>query len=154
MRVQTNFENLVAATNGQLFGWSFIGLRVFIGVVFMLMALQSGAIAWWNPDLNFSASEIAWSSLTQIMTLILGLSLIVGLLVRPASVVMLAYMLGSLVITFNSGELSPDIWVLYIPIALVFGMYASGGAGHALGLDGVVLRNLRRPNAVTKFLFG
>ncbi len=154
MRVQTSFEKIAAATNGQLFGWSFIGLRIYLGVVSAFIALRSGAITWWNPDFSLSAAELAWSSMTQIILLGLGLSLITGLLVRPLSGAMSVYLLASAFMVINGVSQNPGILYMYIPILFLLGMYMSGGAGHAFGLDGVVLRNLRRQNSFTKFLFG
>jgi hypothetical protein len=152
MRFQTSFEKIAAATNGQLFGWSFIGLRVFLGVVLVFMTLNSGAVTYWNADAAFSSGDLLWSSATQVVMFAFGVSLILGLLIRPLAVAMLAYVVVSTVLVIQQG--TPGVILFYIPVFLLLGMYVSGGAGHAFGLDGVVLRNIRRPNAITKFLFG
>ena len=139
MRFQTSFEKIASATNSQLFGWSFIGLRVFLGIGLVAMTLNS------SPDLLSS-------SVTEALTFAFGVALILGLLIRPLAVGMFVYAVVSIVTVIQQD--TPETILFYIPMMFLLGLYLSGGAGHAFGLDGLVLRNIRRPNAVTKFLFG
>lgn len=139
------FEKIAASTNGQLFGWCFIGLRIFLGLAFIYLAL-----GW--IDMDAANETITWSSVIWLLMLGLGGSLFLGLLVRPFSLAALIYLLINTVLSAQSGDIM--MIIINIPLILLFGMYLAGGAGHSVGLDGIIYRNFRRPSQAVRFLFG
>jgi hypothetical protein len=149
MRVQTSFEKFSQATNGHLFAFCFVGLRVLLGLsaiyfVSLLPGLESQGL--WDDRLWFDF----------IAPLILaagGGALVLGLLVRPFT---LAAMIVTLAFSFTFLDLQAEPYhaLPMFGLVLLLGMFSSGGAGHVFGLDGIVYRNMRRAGPVIKFLFG
>ncbi len=153
MRIQTGFEKIVATTNGQLFIWSFIGMRIFLGFLLTYLATASGVVTIWNmADPSAVTMNEVWNSIPQTLFFGLGPALMLGILVRPFACLGLIYLFaGAILYTQQSG---PAPLLMSLPFVLLFGMFAAGGAGHVLGLDGVILRNIQRPGRLAKFLFG
>ncbi len=134
MRFQTSFEKIAAVTNVHVAGLALVLLRLAVGLTMFVGGLNMPGP--WSLSLMFG-----------------GAMLILGLLVRPVAVVS---MIASLLIILPT--LIDSVTAEFVMTSLqVFGvnlLLASGGLGHAYGLDGVILRNIHRPGKVAKFLFG
>lgn len=165
MRTQSQLGKIAEVTHEKSFGAAYIALRVLLGGMFFAtgwqkittgwsassyLAVANGPFAEWFQSLagNGVVDTVnAWG------LLLLGVALIIGLLTRPAAilgiVLMALYYLAHFVDNTAHGYI--DQHVIYSAILAVF---AAGGAGHAFGLNAIVLGNLRKPKAAVKFLFG
>ena len=149
MRVQTAFEKFSQATNGHIFAFCFVGLRVLLGLssiyfVSLLPGLETQEL--WD--------DRVWFDFIAPLVLVAGgISLIAGLLVRPLA---LASMIVTALFTVSFLDLKAEPYhaLPMLGLMLLLGLFAAGGAGHVLGLDGIVFRNLRRSGAAVRFLFG
>ncbi len=164
MRTETLFERIVRASNGAMFGLTFVALRVALGAQFFFsgiaklndwsaadyLAAASGPFAEWFQSLAGNGVVDALNAWGMIA---IGLALILGLCVRPASIAGIALMTLYYLAHFSSNTESGfiDTHVVY---AVIFLLFVAGGAGHAFGVNGVILHMQRRPNAVTRFLLG
>ena len=83
----------------------------------------------------------------------LGVALLSGFLIRPAAIlgVLLMVLYYFAHFTENTAYGFIDQHIVY---ATVLALFAAGGAGHAFGLNSIVLDNIRKPKAIMKFLFG
>lgn len=141
MRSQSTFEKMTEGTSQTVFAWCFIVLRIAVGLTVVYFASQIVELTSWSAGSPIS-----------ILTMVLGGAFALGLLVRPIALlwmiclILLGLMPGSL----NSGTAITS----YALVTLGLSLFAAGGSGHVLGLDGIISRNIRRPNAITKFLFG
>ncbi len=165
MRTQSILGKISEATHEQSFGVAYLVLRFAVGGMFLAtgwskitsgwsassyLAVANGPFAEWFRSL---AGNGVIDMLNAWGLFFLGVALIVGLLTRPAA------MLGILLMTLyylahfvdNTARGYIDQHVIY---AAILALFAAGGAGHALGLNAIVLGNIRKPNAVVKFLFG
>ncbi len=164
MRTETLFDRLGRATNTSAFGIAFVLLRVAFGVMFLLSGISK--FGDWSASAYLSASTgpfAAWfqslagngfvDALNAWGMLLIGSALLLGLLVRPAAVggmvLMALYYFAHFTESTMNGYV--DTHVVY---ALVFFLFAAGGAGHAFGLNAIAMRSLRRPNAFAKFMLG
>lgn len=146
MRVQSSFEKIAQNANAPLFSFCFVGLRILLGCSAFYAAIN---LPVWAP-----AEQPAWLGIVlPALLAVCGTSFVLGVLVRPlavtAMIVTVVLALGVLQVTENMAALLPLLGLLFL-----LGLYTSGGAGHAAGLDGILLRNIRRPGALAKFLFG
>ncbi len=147
-----------------MFGVMFVALRVALGAQFFFsgiakigdwsatnyLASANGPFAEWFQSLAGNGAIDMLNAWGQVA---IGLALILGFLVRPASIAGVALMTLYYLAHFTSNTASGviDNHVVY---AVIFLLFAAGGAGHALGLNGVVLHMQRRPNAIIRFLLG
>ncbi len=85
--------------------------------------------------------------------ILIGIALLLGLLVRPASIfgviLMLLYYFAQFEQNTEYGFI--DDHIIY---ALVFVVFLAGGAGHIFGLNELALRSMRKKNRFVRFLFG
>lgn len=165
MRTQSVLGKVSEGAHERAFGITFLALRFVVGAMFFLSGWKkvtsdwsasayllsaNGPFADWFHSLagnGFIDSVNAWGML------LLGIALILGLCVRPAAmlgiVLMTLYYLAHFVANTENGLI--DQHIILIAVLAVF---AAGGAGHAFGLNAVVTGNLRKTNAVTRFIFG
>lgn len=134
MRFQTSFEKIAAVTNVHVAGLALVLLRLAVGLTMFV-----GGLNMPNP----------WS----FSFMLGGAMLILGLLVRPVVVVSMIVSL-LLILPTLIDSVTAEFVVTALQAFSVNLLLASGGLGHAYGLDGVILRNIHRPGKVAKFLFG
>lgn len=134
MRVQTMFGRISAGTNEKLFGPALVLLRVAFGAI-LTMSSQTTFLFWLGP-----------------FALVIGILFIAGLFVRPASLVMLLALIVLDVTLTPLPMLKMLIWPQLIVVSIAL-MGLAGGMGNALGLNGLILRNIKSPGAFIKFLF-
>ena len=164
MRTEALTDRLMKVTHTPLFSVGFVALRLTIGLEFFWAGvtkfggwsaagyLQSadGPLAGWFHAL---AGSGVIDALNMWGLTLIGLALILGLLVRPASMfgilLMVLYYLAHFVGNTANGYIDTHI----IQIAALL-MFSAGGAGHVFGLNGLVANMMRKPNAVMKFLLG
>ena len=156
---------MASATNEKMFGGALLVLRLALGWQFLASGFGK-LTSDWTAEMYLSASAGPFAEWFQSLAgnglvdglnawgqLLIGLALLTGLLVRPASIagflMMVLYYLAGFVDNTAHGLIEDHI--IY---ALVFALFASGGAGHIFGLNSIVLSNIRRPSAVLRFLFG
>ena len=149
MRVQTSFEKFAQITNGSLFSFCFIGLRLLLGLLALLMVTRSAS----SQIFSFAGTSEALASLSLVAGGILVVCFLFGLCVRPASFLVMALLAATIFvdpdITQHLSQALPTLGFI-----LLLGMFAAGGSGHMFGLDGIIYRNIRRPSRLAKFLFG
>lgn len=165
MRTQSILGKVSEGAHEQAFGVAYLALRFVVGVMFFLSGWKkvtsdwsasaylisaNGPFADWFHSLagnGFIDGLNAWGML------FLGIALILGLCVRPAAILgatlMMLYYLAHFVANTANGLIDEHIILI-----VVLAMFAAGGAGHAFGLNAVVMGNLRKTNAVTRFIFG
>lgn len=145
MRVQSSFEKIAQSANTPLFSFCFIGLRILLGCSALYAATQLAMVE--------AADETVWlKAILPALLAICGTSFVLGIMVRPMAVVamIVAVVFASNMLQADDmGNLLPLVGVLFL-----LGLFTSGGAGHAAGIDGILLRNIRRPGPLAKFLFG
>jgi len=165
MRTQSTLGKIAESTHEKSFGMAYIALRILLGGVF-LAAGWAKVSTDWSAAAYLATAEgpfsewfraLAGNGLIDVMNawglLFLGIALVIGLLVRPAAllgvVLMVLYYLAHFVSNTAMGYI--DEHVIY---ATVLALFAAGGAGHAFGLNAIVLGNIRKPNSIVTFLFG
>lgn len=165
MRMETFTERLLRAGQPQLFGWGFVLLRIALGLLYLnagvtkfggdwsaegFLQHASGPLSTWFVSL---AGNPVVDAMNAWGLTFLGLALIFGFAVRPAAiagiVLMVLYYLADF--TGNTAHGYIDEHIIY---ALVLALFATGGAGHIFGLNGLALASLRRPHGIVKFLLG
>ncbi len=165
MRTQSTLGKISSATHERAFGAAYVLLRLVLGGLFLAtgwskistgwsaatyLAVANGPFAEWFRSL---AGNGIIDVLNAWGLFLLGIALIIGLLTRPAALfgiaLMTLYYLAHFVENTAHGYI--DEHVIYAAVLLLF---VAGGAGHAFGLNATVLGNLRKPSAVTRFLFG
>ncbi len=165
MRTQSVLGKISEGAHERAFGVAYLVLRFVVGVMFFLsgwkkimsdwsassyLLAANGPFADWFHSLagnGFVDGLNAWGML------FLGISLMLGLCVRPAAILGVALMVLYYLAHFveNTADGLIDERVILIAVLTLF---ATGGAGHAFGLNAVVMGNLRKVNAVTRFIFG
>lgn len=164
MRTETLFDQFTRATHPPTFGVSITLLRIVFGALFLFSGIAkfgdwsasayllqaSGPFATWFQSL---AGNVFVDALNAWGMVAIGIAFILGLLVRPAALggalLMVLYYLAQFVENTAHGYI--DQHVVY---ALVFVLFAAGGAGHAFGVNALAIRLFRRPNAFLRFIFG
>ena len=162
MRAQSTFEKIAQGTSQQLFAVCFVILRIAVGLAFIYLAIKltqmTGAdvASDIEPGTPSYAMQLADLRAIKILfsPILIGLAVlfVCGLLVRPVSVVAIGLIALN---AFTSGSINPEgVIVGHGLLMLGFLLFAAGGSGHVLGLDGIISRNIRHPNMITRFLFG
>lgn len=163
MRAQNGLSRISEGACPHWFAGSFVILRVALGLQFLLagwskltsewtaaeyLATANGPFAEWFQSLSGSVLVDNLNIWGQIL---IGLALILGLAVRPAAIggliMMLLYYFAQF--TENTAYGLIEDHLIY---ALVFLVFATGGAGHVFGLNAVVLNAVRKPRAIVRFL--
>lgn len=164
MRTEAMTDRLMKVTHTPLFSVGFVALRLAIGLEFFWAGvskfggwsaagyLQSanGPLAGWFQAL---AGNGAVDALNMWGLTLIGLALIIGLLVRPASMFGMLLMILYYLAHFTGNTANGYIDTHIIQIAALL-MFSAGGAGHVFGLNSLVANMMRKPNAVMKFLLG
>jgi thiosulfate dehydrogenase (quinone) large subunit len=165
MRTQSALGKISEGAHERMFGVTYLALRFVVGAMFFLSGWKKITSDWSASSYLLAANgpfadwfhSLAGSGFIDTMNawgmLFLGIALLLGLCVRPAAilgaVLMMLYYLAHFVANTASGLIDEHIILI-----VVLAMFAAGGAGHAFGLNAVVMGNLRKPNAVTRFIFG
>ena len=85
---------------------------------------------------------------------LIGLALILGLMIRPAAffgaIMMVLYYFAQFVENTAHGFIDQHVMLI-----VVFIFFMAGGVGHVFGLDGLVMRNMRKnKKMILEVLFG
>lgn len=158
------FNSLSSSTNQRAFSTALVALRIGLGLQLFLAGIAkfggwsaagylSGAT---GPFATWFASMAGNPVVDQLniwgLTLI-GIALVLGIAVRPASffgvIVMAMYYFAQFEQNTEHGLI--DSHIIYILILLLF---LAGGVGHVVGLDGIVHRHLRKRKVLASILFG
>ncbi|MFZ2681497.1 MAG: hypothetical protein WAZ14_00115 [Patescibacteria group bacterium] len=160
MRFQSTYEKISQGTSQNIFAACFVALRIAVGVACLYLAVNA---------LQMPATEIAadpgsalyyheladQQALTRVAVpigVVMGLAFLLGVLVRPISILVI---LGLIFFGLQSGSIYPErVFLTTVICSLGFILFAAGGSSHALGLDGIISRNIRKANVLTRFLFG
>lgn len=165
MRTQSTLGKISGITHEQSFGVAYIAMRLALGGLFLTsgwskittgwsaasyLAVSTGPFAEWFQAL---AGSNAIDALNAWGLFLLGIALLSGFLIRPAAIlgVLLMVLYYFAHFTENTAYGFIDQHIVY---ATVLALFAAGGAGHAFGLNSIVLDNIRKPKAIMKFLFG
>ena len=160
----TSFKAFSESTNRPWFATAFVVLRIVLGVVFLYAGITkfgdwsaagylAGATGPFADFFQSLAGNVIVDALNVWGALLIGLGLMTGLLVRPASffgiVLMLLYYFAGF--ESNTAHGLIDEHIIYSLILVVF---MAGGAGHVFGLDGLVRTNMRKQKkGFVKWLF-
>ncbi len=151
MRVQTSFEKMSQLTNGSIFTFCLVAIRLLLGASSLYLAIS--AVQSWPAVGNLPTLSMSWAmTLFCVVAAALGVSFLIGLLIRLVALLAIAILILLFILDGHwdtMGDIVPQIGLI-----LLLGLYAAGGAGHIFGLDGIIYRNLRRPGRLVKFLFG
>jgi hypothetical protein len=162
MRIQTLFGRIAGAANEQWFGISLIIVRIFFGIHAFLFgrvmfhAYKTGIIGPeepFGPMLHALLDHQSIMAGAAVCLMITGICFAFGVLTRPAAVLSLLMVgVGDILI------LPPNVAVPMLSThagVVAFSLLAlSGGLGHAVGLNGIILRNIRRPGGIANAFFG
>ncbi len=146
MRSATLLDHLAHSVNASFFAFWFVVLRVTLGVQFVWAGVQK-LTADWSAEGYLQGATGPFAETFQSMAgsgvvdalnvwggLLIGLALIFGLFVRPASffgaILMALYYLSQF--EQNTAHGFVDFHVVYVVIFLLF---MTGGAGSVFGLD-------------------
>lgn len=164
MQSLTGFKSLEKSVNQSWFATSFSLLRIVLGVQFLMAGLDkindwsaagylAGASGPFADFFRSLAGSIIVDQLNIWGLILIGIALILGLLVRPASffgaILMLLYYFADL-----EGNIAHGIIDSHIIYVLVFVMFMAGGAGHMFGLDGIIKRQVRKSKTLAAIIFG
>lgn len=164
MKTQTAFQHYGRVVNETWFAVAFLALRIGIGGMFLYSGISK--ISGWtaatyleNATGPFSAffQGLAGSGLVDQLNiwglLLIGVALLLGLCVRPASffgvILMLLYYLAQFEQNTAFGFID-----IHLIVILVFVLFMAGGAGHVIGLDGLLYRTSKKQRLWSKMLFG
>lgn len=164
MRSQTSFERLSVATSQRWFSVTLTLLRVAVGLQFMMAGISkigdwsaasflenaTGPLAWWFQSM---AGNSVVDFLNVWGLILIGLSMIIGLMVRPAAffgaIMMALYYLADF-----TGNTAHGFVDQHIILVLLFALFMSGGVGHVFGLDGFVREHFHKAGRWVNILFG
>lgn len=164
MRIQTQFQRFAKSTNQSWFSIAYTVLRVVIGFQFLLAGIAK--IGDWSAAGYLGAATGPFAAFFQSLAgsmivdqlniwglILIGIALIIGFAVRPASVfaalLMVVYYFAQFEQNIAHGLI--DDHVIY---ALIFIVFAAGGAGHVFGLDNVARRHCSKKKRIACILFG
>lgn len=156
MRVRTAFGRLAEATQERLFGAAFVLLRVVLGAECLAAGLSLSQSDFKARGLDALLTSLTAGILPTVSTWILigmGAALVLGLFTRPAGLLG-AVLFGYAYALDILASTTPDYLTLHLPLIALCLLFATGGAGHAFGLNGLVLRNLRYPGPLARFFYG
>lgn len=156
------FGRIAAGTNEKLFGPALVLLRISFGLILAKCAADIMFIDGTNYGDGYTLFpaemlQVLGTHLSAVdwISLILGIVsvlFIAGLLTKPASIVLFVLLavidVALLPISTVKALLIPELFAVSVLL-----MALSGGIGNALGLNGLILRNIKSPGAFLKFLF-
>ncbi|MBI5369770.1 DoxX family protein [Candidatus Uhrbacteria bacterium] len=163
----TPFDQFAHATHKGWFSAAGFLLRLGLGVLFVYSAWSKLSVPAWSAAAYLAHAtgpfavwfqSLAGNPVVDVLNLygqlLIGLALVFGFFVRPASffgvILMVLYYLSNFATNIEHGLI--DEHVMY---ALVFFVLLSGGFGHVWGLDGVVGRQPSlQSRKWTRWLFG
>jgi len=131
---------IVSGTNEKLFGTALVLLRISFGGI---VAANIGSVA------TSHGVVVPW---IMYPPLVIAALFALGLCVRPASIVLLILLAVIDVVVLPLTVVKALIWPQLFAISIAL-MGISGGLGNAVGLNGLILRNIKNPGAFVKFLF-
>lgn len=165
MRTRSIVESMLMQKHTAWSGALLVVLRVTLGVQFFLAGITK-IFSGWTTEGYLSAAtgpfaqwfvalaDNAFISWLNIMGLtMIGLALILGLLVRPASffgaLLMVLYYFAHFEQNTANGLIE-----YHIVYAILFGLMMAGGFGHAFGIDGMIFESTRGKKWWRFILFG
>jgi len=133
------------------------GMKVYAGLTklgdWSAAGYLSGSTGPFAAFFQSLAGSVVVDMLNVWGQILIGLGLILGLLVRPAStfaaIMMILYYFAQFEQNTSHGYI--DDHIVY---ALIFVVFMAGGVGHMFGLDGLVSRHARKNKKLYKCLFG
>ncbi|MFA6017908.1 MAG: DoxX family protein [Patescibacteria group bacterium] len=165
MKTQSILGKISAGTHEASFGVAYLVLRFLMGGLFFFSGLVKVTTDWSAESYLLAANgpfadwfhTLAGNGMVDAFNawgvICIGLAILFGFLVRPAAllgiVLMILYYLAHFALNTADGYINEQ--TVY---AAVLFLFLAGGAGHAYGLNAIILGNLRKPSAVTRFLFG
>jgi uncharacterized membrane protein YphA (DoxX/SURF4 family) len=164
MAMRTLFTCYREAVHEGMASIGLVVLRIGLGLQFFLSGVQKIGTGW-SAESYLEAStgpfasyfqSLAGSGFIDVLNIIglstIGLALILGIFVRPASVagaaLMLLYYLSHFEQNITHGFI--DYHIVYI---LIFFVFFAGGAGHMMGVDGLIWNHVKK-SGFTRMLFG
>lgn len=165
MRTQSILGKVSSGTHEPSFGVAYLVLRCVVGGAFLYTGWQKLS-AGWSFALYFSSATgpfaewfraIAQMSVLSHLdawgAILIGIALLLGLCTRPAALYGMFCM--SVYYLAHIGESGTgDVISVHALTFFILGLFASGGAGHAFGVNAIVLGNLRHPSSLIRFIFG
>lgn len=158
------FQQLQSNTHQSVFGIAFVVVRILLGAQLFFAGFEklgewsaAGYLKGANGPFAEFFQSLAGNPLIDALNvwglMLIGLALILGLMVRPASFfgAMLMGLYYFAHFETNTAHGYIDSHIMYIALFILF---MAGGAGHAFGLNGIVARNLRKKSAISQVLFG
>ncbi len=165
MKIRTITETMFGGSHATASGILLVALRVLLGLQFLVTGVSKIFSGWTaegylnaatGPFADFFkaiASSTIISELNVWGLALIGLALVIGLLVRPAAffgaLLMVLYYFAHFVENTAFGLI--DYHVIYF---VLFALMASGGFGHALGIDGIIFDGTRGKKWWRFILFG
>lgn len=165
MRARTAIQSIFGKRNEARSGVILVVLRILLGLQFVY-AGASKLLSGWTAEGYLSAATGPFagffqgmaesaliSTLNEVGLLLIGLALVIGLLMRPASffgaVLMLLYYFAHFEQNTMHGYI--EYHIIYIA---VFALFMSGGFGHAFGVDGIIYNGIQGKRMWKELLFG
>jgi thiosulfate dehydrogenase (quinone) large subunit len=160
----TLFKSYCQQVQSGWFGVFFVALRTVLGLQFLMAGITkfgdwsaAGYLEYASgPFSEFfsSLAGLAWvDALNQWGLVLIGLALILGIAVRPASffgvILMVLYYLSDF-----DGNTAHGIIDSHVIYTVIFLLFLGGGAGHVLGFDGMVRRLFHRKDKWANWIFG
>lgn len=148
----------MSGTNEKLFGPSLVLLRISFGLMLASFGFDL-SVDVTNPNLFTNAfSSVATtivaheSGILFVPILLIATCFVLGLFTKPASIALIVILAVIDIAMLPLATVSSLLWpqMLIVSVSL---MAIAGGLGNALGLNGLILRNIKNPGAFVKFLF-
>lgn len=159
-----SFHDLQSNTNQLAFTYIYAGIRILLGLQFFYAGFEK--IGDWSAAGYLKGSTGPFAEFFQSLAgnpiidalnvwglMLIGIALILGLLVRPAAFFG-ALLMGLYYFAQFEGNTSHGYIDSHIMYIALFVLFMAGGAGHSLGLNGIVSRKLIKKNKLSRILFG
>ncbi len=162
MRAQSSLSTIARTAHEGALGFSLVATRVMLGL--SCIALGSGIASafasscFWLPTLVKSLDACGGVGLvsTSAYLWLSGMLLVVGLFVRPVSILLGLSLIAILIAQvlnlplIAAPQLADASWLMVV----VSGAIATGGSGNIYGLNGLLYRNMRRHTFLSRFFLG
>jgi len=164
MKRRSAFSTFEQATSQTWFAYTLLALRLALGVMFLYAGISklgdwtavgyleaaTGPLAEWFQSM---AGSVLVDQLNIWGQILIGVALIIGACVRPASffgiVMMLLYYFAQF--EQNTAHGLIDAHIINV---VVFILFLAGGVGHIFGLNELLTRGMKKTNWLVRFLFG